>query len=214
MGAYRSQQQPEAPVFERAPRALTGGLGVERRWRGRSSWLLVGIVGVSVVLVASLWSLLKPPRAAQTSLTATPPATAPPTTLGAPTTTTTPKPRGVTLVLDYVGASWTRVAIDGKVSFQGIAVASDRRTFKAKRTIDLTLGAPGQVQVNVNGQSIVPQNNGSIWHRTFTVDSGNKDVTNSAQGASGGSSGGSGGTSGTSSNGSSTVTTSTRSSVG
>jgi hypothetical protein len=210
VGAYRSQQQPEAPVFERVPRALTGGLGVERRRPGRSSWLLVGIVGVSIVLVASLWSLLKPPRAAQTSLTATPPATAPPTTLGAPTTTTTPKPQGVTLVLRYVGASWTRVAIDGKVSFRGIAVASDRRTFKAKRTIDLTLGAPGQVQVNVNGQSIVPENNGSIWHRTFTVDSGNKGVTNSAQGASGGS----GGTSGTSSNGSSTVTTSTRSSVG
>jgi hypothetical protein len=62
----------------------------------------------------------------------------------------------------------------------------------------------------VNGQSIVPENKGSIWHRTFTVDSGNKDVTNSAQGASGGP----GGTSGTSSNGSSTVTTSTRSSVG
>jgi RodZ C-terminal domain len=205
--AYRSQQQPEAPVFERAPRALTGGLGVERRRRGRSSWLLVGIVGVSIVLVASLWSLLKPPRTTQTSLSATPPATAPSTTLPQPTTTTMPKPQGVTLVLHYVGASWTRVAIDGKVSFQGIGTASDRRTFKAKRTIDLTLGAPGEVQVRVNGQSIVPAKKGSVWHQLFTVDSTNQAATNSAEGATGGSSG-------QSSTGSSGVTTSTRSSIG
>jgi hypothetical protein len=205
--AYRSQQQPEVPVFERVPRALTGGLGVERRRRGRSSWLLVGIVGVSIVLVASLWSLLKPPRTTQTSLSATPPATAPSTTLPQPTTTTKPKPQGVTLVLHYVGASWTRVAIDGKVSFRGIGTASDRRTFKAKRTIDLTLGAPAEVQVSVNGQSIVPANKGSVWHRVFTVDTGSQAAANSAEGATGGSSG-------QSSTGSSGVTTSTRSSIG
>jgi Domain of unknown function (DUF4115) len=192
-------------VFQRAPRALTGGLGVERRRRVRSSWLLVGIVCVSIVLVASLWSLLKPPRTNQTSLSATPPATAPPsTTLAAPTTTTRPKPQGVTLVLRYVGASWTRVVTDGKVSFRGIATASDRRTFKAKHTIDLTLGAPGEVRVNVNGQSIVPQNTGSIWRRSFTVNSGNQNATNSAEGAPGGTSG----------NQSTGVTTSTRSSIG
>jgi len=178
--AYRSRQEPEAPVFQRAPRALTGGLGVERRRRGRSSWLLVGIIGVSIVLVASLWSLLKPPRTTQTSLSATPPATAPSTTLVAPTTTTKPVPQGVTLVLHYVGASWTRVDVDGKRSFEGIGVASDRRTFKAKRTIDVTLGAPGEVQVEVNGQSIVPPNNGTVWHRSFTFDSANPNATYSA----------------------------------
>jgi hypothetical protein len=169
--------------------------------------LLVGIVGVSIVLVASLWSLLKPPRTTQTSLSATPPATAPSTTLPQPTTTTKPKPQGVTLVLHYIGASWTRVATDGKVSFRGIGTASDRRTFRARQKIDLTLGAPGQVQIEVNGQSIVPDRKGSIWRRSFTLDSLNQSATNSAEGASGG-------TSGTSSNRSSGVTTSTRSTVG
>jgi cytoskeletal protein RodZ len=215
LDAYRNQQEPEAPVFQRAPRALTGGLGVERRRRGRSSWLLVGIVGVSIVLVASLWSLLKPPRSNPTSLTATPPATAPPTTtLPEPTTTTQPKPRGVTLVVHYVGASWTRVAIDGKVSFRGIGTAPDRRTFKAKREIELTLGAPGEVQLEVNGQSIVPENTGSIWHRLFTLDSLKKDATNSAAGGSSGSSDQS--TSGNSNRTTNTsgATTSTRSSLG
>lgn len=194
-------------MSERVPRALTGGLGVERRRRGRSSWLLVGIVCVSIVLVASLWSLLKPPRTTQTSLSATPPATAPTTTLVGPTTTTEPKSRGVTLVLHYIGASWTKVSTDGKVSFQGIGTAPDRRTFKAQRTIDVILGAPGEVQVKVNGQSIVPQNTGRIWQRTFTVDSGRQAATNSAEGATGGSSG-------QSSAGSGGVTTTTRSSAG
>jgi cytoskeleton protein RodZ len=202
--AYRSQQQPEAPVFQRAPRALTGGLGVERRRRGRSSWLLVGIVCVSIVLVASVWSLLKPPRTNQTPLSATPPATAPSTTAPAPTTTTTPKPQDVTLILRYVGASWTKVVTDGKVSFQGISAAPDRHTFRAKHTIDLTLGAPGQVQVNVNGQPVVPQNKGSIWHRSFNVDFGRPPTTNSAEGAGGG----------TAPSNQSGATTSTRSSVG
>jgi hypothetical protein len=201
--AYRAQQQPEAPVFERAPRALTGGLGVERRRHGRSTWLLVGIVGVSIVLVASLWSLLKPPRTTGSSLTATPPATAPSTTLQAPTTTTTPKPKGVILVLHYVGASWTRVATDGNVSFRGILTTDARRTFTAKHTIDLTLGAPGQVEVNVNGQSIVPDTTASIWHRSFTPETGHP-----AQAPPGGS-----GVPGGTSSPSSSASTSTRSSV-
>jgi len=183
-------------VFQRAPRALTGGLGVEHRRRGRSGWLLLGIVCVSIVLVASVWSLLKPPRSNQTALTATPPATAPPTTTRPePTTTTQPPPRDVTLVLHYVGASWTRVASDGRVVFRGIGAASDQRTFKAKREIELTLGAPGQVQLTVNGQSIPLKDTGSIWRRTFTLDQLRKQAQSSAAGGS-------------------DATTSTRSSVG
>ena len=182
---YRSEQLPEAPVFQRAPRALTGGLGVERRRRGRSSWLLLGIVFVSIVLVASVWSLLKPARSSsQTTLNATPPATAAPTTATqAPTTTIAPKPKGVTVVLSYVGASWTKVTIDGKASFQGVGAASDRRTFKAKHTLDLTLGAPSQVRVTFNGKAVVPNRTGSIWHHTFTAPTSNQNGTTTAAGS-------------------------------
>jgi cytoskeleton protein RodZ len=182
---YRSEQLPEAPVFQRAPRALTGGLGVERRRRGRSSWLLLGIVFVSIVLVASVWSLLKPsPSSSQTTLNATPPATAAPTTAPpAPTTTLVPKPKGVTVVLRYIGASWTKVTIDGKTSFQGVGATSDRRTFKAKQTLDLTLGAPGQVKVTFNGQPVVPNRTGSVWHHTFTAPSTKQDQTTTAAGS-------------------------------
>jgi cytoskeleton protein RodZ len=192
LDVYRSEQRPEAPVFERAPRALTGGLGAERRRRGRSSWLLVGIVFVSIVLVASVWSLLKPaPSSSQTTLNPTPPATAAPTTTPAePTTTIAPKPKGVTLVLRYVGASWTKVAVDGKVSFQGIGNTSERRTFKARHTIDITLGAPGQVKLTVNGKSVVPNRTGTVWHHSFTADTANQGQTTTAQGGQPGSSNG------------------------
>jgi len=188
--SYRSRQRPEVPVFERVPRALTGGLGVERSRRGRSSWLLVGIVGVSIVLVASLWSLLKPPRTTpQTSLGATPPAVAPTTTtIPQPTTTTAPKPKGLTVVLRYLGPSWTRVTADGKVSFQGVLGTSERRTFKASRSIDLTLGAPSVVELTVNGRSLgVPDRSGRVWHRSFTVESAAA-VASSAEGGPAGSS--------------------------
>jgi cytoskeleton protein RodZ len=184
LDVYRSEQRPEAPVFERAPRALTGGLGVERRRRGRSSWLLVGIVFVSIVLVASLWSLLKPAKSSsQTTLNATPPATAAPTTAPpAPTTTIVPQPKGVTVVLRYVGASWTKVTTDGKASFQGVGAISEHRTFTAKHTIDLTLGAPSQVKVTFNGKPVVPNRTGSIWHHTFRAPKPQQGQTTTAQG--------------------------------
>jgi hypothetical protein len=152
----------------------------------------VGIVFVSIVLVASLWSLLKPARSSsQTTLNATPPATAPPTTAPpAPTTTIAPKPKGVTLVLRYVGASWTKVSADGKVSFQGVGAASERRTFKAKHTIDVILGAPGQVKLTFNGKAVVPNRTGSIWHHTFTAPAANQGQTTTAAGTQGGSSNG------------------------
>jgi cytoskeleton protein RodZ len=180
---YRSGEPPEAPVFERAPRALSGGLAVERRRRGRSNWLLVGIVFLSIVLVASLWSLLKPASSAsQTTLNATPPPTAAPTTAAAaPTTTIAPKPQGVTLVLNYVGASWTKVTTDGKTSFQGVGATSTTKTFKGKRTIDLTLGAPSQVKVTFNGKPVVPNRTGSTWHHTFKAPAPSKNQT-TAQG--------------------------------
>ncbi len=177
-------------MFERAPRALTGGLGLERSRRGRSSWLLVGIVCVSIVLVAGLWSLLKPPRTTpQTSLGATPPAAAPTTTtIVQQTTTTTSKPKGVTVELHYLGPSWTRIAADGKISFQGVPGTSEQRTFKASHSIDVTLGAPSVVELTVNGRSLgVPDRSGRVWHRSFTVNSADA-VANSAEGTPNGSS--------------------------
>jgi cytoskeleton protein RodZ len=171
---YRANERPEAPVFERAPRAL-GGLGLERSRRAPSSWVVVAIVFVSIVLVASLWSLLKPPRSNSPSPlgAATPPVASTTTTLRPEATTTTrAEPEGVTVVLNYLGRSWTRVTSDGKVSFEGIPGASERRTFRADRSLELMLGAPGVVELTVNGKSIgIADNSGRVYRHAFTAGS-------------------------------------------
>ena len=166
--AYRAQERPDAPLFEHAPKAI-GGLQGGRRG---PNWLAVAIVCVSIILVVSLWSLLRPaPDASGSAATFTEP---PPTTAraAAPPTaapTTTPVPRGVTVVLRYAAPSWTRVTTDGHVSFEGIPGPDERRSFRAKRSIDLILGAPSVVRLTVNGEDLgVADRSGRIWRDSFT----------------------------------------------
>jgi cytoskeletal protein RodZ len=169
---YRASERPETPVFERAPRALSG-LGLERSRRAPSGWLAVAIVFVSIVLVGSLWSLVKPPRnTPQAPLgAATPPVASTTTTIRSATTTTTAQARGVTVVLRYLGRSWTRVTSDGKLSFEGIPGAAERRTFKADHSLELMLGAPAMVELTVNGRAIgIADNSGRVYRHAFTSD--------------------------------------------
>src|SRR4029450_11186025 len=116
--AYRAQERPEPPLFEHAPRAI-GGLQTGRRG---PNWLGVAIACVSVILLVSLWGLLR----AAGDRGDTPPAfgtTPGPTTAAAarpaPTTTARPAPKDVTVTLRYRGASWTRVSADGRGALEG-----------------------------------------------------------------------------------------------
>ncbi|HZD68751.1 MAG TPA: RodZ domain-containing protein [Actinomycetes bacterium] len=170
---FRAAERPEAPVFERAPRALSG-LGLERRRRAPSGWLVVAIVFVSIVLVASLWSLVKPPRTtSQGPLGAATPPVASTTTTIRPTTTTEARAEGVTVVLRYLGRSWTKVTSDGKLSFEGIPGASERRTFKADRSLELMLGAPAVVELTVNGKAMgIADSSGRVYRHAFTSGDG------------------------------------------
>jgi cytoskeleton protein RodZ len=183
---YR-QERPETPVFERAPRALSG-LGLERSRRTPSSWVVVAIVFVSIVLVASLWSMLKPGTTPQSPLGAATPPVATTTTVRSATTTTTTEapPKGVTVALRYLGRSWTRVITDGRISFEGIPSTAERRTFKADRTLELVLGAPSVVELTVNGKAIgIADNSGRIYRRAFTAGSKPDAGTTSADGGNG-----------------------------
>jgi Domain of unknown function (DUF4115) len=86
-----------------------------------------------------------------------------------PTTTARPVPRGVTVTLRYAAASWTRVTTDGRVAFEGIPGANQRRTFRARRSLDLILGAPAGVRLTVNGRDLgVADPSGNIWRQSFT----------------------------------------------
>ena len=78
-------------------------------------------------------------------------------------------PIDATVTLRYAGASWTRVTADGRLAFEGTPGASQRRTFTAKRSLELVLGYPAGVRLTVNGHDLgVPDRSGSIWRRSFT----------------------------------------------
>jgi hypothetical protein len=169
--AYRAQERPEAPLFEHAPRAI-GGLQTGRRG---PNWLVVAIVCVSVILLVSLWGLLRPapdPADAQPPFVTTPASPAPkaPGAAAAPATPSTrAAAKDVTVILRYAGASWTRVTADGRVAFEGTPGPRQRRTFKARRSLELILGYPAGVRLTVNGRDLgVADRSGNIWRGSFT----------------------------------------------
>ena len=167
--AYRAQERPEPPLFEHAPKAI-GGLKTGRR---SPNWLGVAIACVSIILLVSLWGLLRPatdPSDAQPAFVTTPsPTTAGAAARPAPTTTARPAPKDVTVTLRYRGASWTRVTADGRVAFEGTPGPNQRRTFTARRSLDLVLGYPAGVSLTVNGHDLgVADTSGNIWRQSFT----------------------------------------------
>jgi Domain of unknown function (DUF4115) len=167
--AYRAQEQPDPPLFEHAPRAI-GGLKSGRRG---PNWLAVAIACVSVILLVSLWGLLRPardPSDAQPAFVSTPATTASGAAARpAPTTTAPVTPKQVTLTLRYAGASWTRVTADGRLAFEGTPGPNQRRTFRARRSLELVLGYPAGVRLTVNGRDLgVPDRSGNIWRQSFT----------------------------------------------
>jgi Domain of unknown function (DUF4115) len=75
----------------------------------------------------------------------------------------------VTLNLRYAAASWTRVTTDGRVAFEGTPAAGQRRSFTARRSLELVLGYPAGVRLTVNGRDLgVPDRSGRIWRHAFT----------------------------------------------
>ena len=167
--AYRAQERPEPPLFEHAPKAI-GGLKTGRRG---PNWLGVAIACVSIILLVSLWGLLRPAddqRDAQPAFVTTPaPTTGGAAAKPAPTTTARPAPKDVTVTLRYRRASWTRVTADGRLAFEGTPGPNQRRTFTAKRSLDLVLGYPAGVSLTVNGHDLgVADTSGNIWRQSFT----------------------------------------------
>jgi cytoskeleton protein RodZ len=172
--AYRAQETPEAPVFEHTP-GVVGGLNSGRRV---PSWLAVAIVWVSIILLVSLWGLLRPaPQqggaqpAFVTTLARTTGAgaAAAPAATPAKPATARPAATDVRVTLRYAGASWTRVTADGRVAFEGTPGPGQRRTFTARRSLNVVLGNPAGVRLTVNGKDLgVVDRSGGSWGHTFT----------------------------------------------
>ena len=138
----------------------------------------MAIVCVSIILLVSLWGLLRPapdPGDTQPAFVTTPARTtgagnkAGAAARPAPATTARPATRDVTVTLRFAGASWTRVVADGRVAFEGTPGPRQRRTFTARRSLELVLGYPAGVRLTVDGKDLgVADRSGNIWRHTFT----------------------------------------------
>jgi hypothetical protein len=166
-------------VFEHAPQAI-GGLRPGRLGR---SWLAVAIVCVSIILLVSLWGLLRPAPEeghSQPAFVTTParttgarsgagPGAGSAARPGPAATTARPAAREVAVTLRYAGASWTRVTTDGRVAFEGTPGPGQRRRFTARRSLVVALGYPAGVRLTVNGEDLgVPDRSGNTWRHAFT----------------------------------------------
>ncbi len=170
LDAYRVQEPGDRPAFERPPKIL----GTMQARRRSPSWVTIGIVGAAVVLAVGVYSLIRPaPGPAETApAPIAAPATTAPTVAQPVTTTTLPQIKGVKLALRYNAVSWTKVTVDGKVAFQGIlGTTSTTRTFTAKHTLTLILGAPGAVDLTVNGKpfKLPTSTAGQVYQHRFAA---------------------------------------------
>jgi hypothetical protein len=78
-------------------------------------------------------------------------------------------PAAVTVTLDATDRLWARATVDGRVAYEGILVAGDRRTFTASRAVDLHLGNAGGARLTVDGHDRgAPGRPGQIWRGRFT----------------------------------------------
>ncbi|HEV8634335.1 MAG TPA: helix-turn-helix domain-containing protein [Chloroflexota bacterium] len=90
--------------------------------------------------------------------TSSPTPTAPPSPTFAPgaaaTATAAAGIRGVTIEVRAAGRVWAQAEADGQVVFSGILQTSEKKTWKAERTLLLHVGNAGLVEVTHNGETL------------------------------------------------------------
>ncbi len=136
----------------------------------------MGIAICVVVLLASLYQLFKPgssPTPTTNPIVAGASHATRPTATTRPPVTSAPPRKGVSVVLRYRAASWTRVTVDGRVVFTGTPNANEQRTFSGAKLVELIIGNAASVQVEVNGKQLgSPGGDGQVWKGTFTPTTG------------------------------------------
>jgi eukaryotic-like serine/threonine-protein kinase len=80
-------------------------------------------------------------------------------------------PAEVTVTLAATDRVWARVTVDGRVAYEGTMAAGDRRSFTARRGVDLHLGNAGGARLAVDGRDRgAPGRPGQVWRGRFTPD--------------------------------------------
>jgi hypothetical protein len=74
----------------------------------------------------------------------------------------------ITVTLRYRARVWTRCTVDGRLLFDGTGAPGERRSWTARRSVDLMLGNPTGVELVVDGKVLGrPNGHGRIWRGSF-----------------------------------------------
>jgi eukaryotic-like serine/threonine-protein kinase len=89
-----------------------------------------------------------------------------------PTTTvrqlTPERPASITVMLRYRARVWTQCRVDGRLAFDGVGTPGERRSWTARRSLELVLGNPTGVELVVDGQVLGrPNGHGHLWRGSF-----------------------------------------------
>jgi tRNA A-37 threonylcarbamoyl transferase component Bud32 len=80
----------------------------------------------------------------------------------------TERPVSITVVLRYQARVWTQCRVDGRLVFDGIGTPGQRKSWTARRSLDLVLGNPTGVELVVDGQVLGrPNGHGQLWRGSF-----------------------------------------------
>jgi len=72
------------------------------------------------------------------------------------------------VTLRYRARVWTRCTVDGRVAFDGIGTPGQRRSWTARRSLELVLGNPTGVELMVDGKLLGrPNGHGRLWRGSF-----------------------------------------------
>ena len=133
------------------PHKLRGG---SRTVKALAAMVLLGLVGAAV----ALWQTTNVDRPR--------PASPPPSaTVGQ---RPADQPASITVTLRYRARVWTQCRVDGRLAFDGVGTPGERRTWTARRSLDLVLGNPTGVELVVDGQVLGrPNGHGRPWRGSF-----------------------------------------------
>ena len=78
------------------------------------------------------------------------------------------RPASITVMLRYRARVWTQCRVDGRLVFDGVGTPGERRSWTARRSLDLILGNPTGVDLVVDGQVLGrPNGHGRLWRGSF-----------------------------------------------
>jgi eukaryotic-like serine/threonine-protein kinase len=79
-----------------------------------------------------------------------------------------PRAASTTVTLRYRARVWTRCTVDGRLAFDGVGTPGQRRSWTARRSLELLLGNPTGVELTVDGKVLGrPNGHGHIWRGSF-----------------------------------------------